>query len=289
MKLFYAFISLSFFAVLAHGQTRIGGSDLLEPHFADALTEYAESRDLSLSADFAGSYPGIEGLKRGELDMAVIAVPVGGEMPDESYRAVKIASKVLAVAVPADNPLNQITLEQLGAIFGSAEGTVIGRWGELGLSGEWASRSIVARTVSRAEHTLTLDLFRHQVLESRALKGNVAEASDLESIRRSFQEDGSGIALLDRVPSDQNGMKILPIARSQTDFAHGPTPEAVANENYPLYLPLYLVFSPEKAAELKEFLRFAASEEAATALESSNLIPLPDQKRQRLYLEFERL
>lgn len=288
MKLFYAFTSLLLVFGLAHGQIRIGGSDLLTPNFDAALTEYADSRDLDLTIDFTGSYPGMEGLKKGSLDLAVVAIPVGGDLPGEGLRAIPFASKVLAIAVPQANPLNQITMQQLAAIFGESEASNITRWGQLGLTGEWSSRSIAVASVSQAQHTLALDLFRHQVLQSRNTKPNLSEAPDINSLRRFLSQDNSSIALLHRIPADGAGMKILPIARTNTDLAFGPNPETVANNDYPLVLPLYLVFPTEGAGELKDLLRYMVSEEAAEALEGSDLTPLPSQQRQRLYLEFER-
>ncbi len=289
MKLIYAFSSLLILASLAHGQIRIGGSDLLDPNFSSALIDYAEARDMDVTAHFVGSYPAIDALKKGELDLAIVAIPVGAELPGDGLRTVALASKVLAVIVPQANPINQISMRQLAAVFGEAESSNFTRWGQLGLTGDWSARSIGVGSISQSQHALALDLFRHQVLQSRNIKRNVAQMSDIAAIRRQFQQDTSGIALLHRVPTNSDGIKVLPIARADEDLAYGPTPERVASNEYPLRLPIYLVFPAEKAGHLKEMLRYIVSEEAAEALDASDLIALPSQQRQRLFLEFERL
>lgn len=289
MKFFYLFSPFLFIAGLAHGEIRIGGSDLLAEHFGPALVAYADSRDLDAQVDFLGSYPGLEGVKNGSLDLAVVAIPDGMEVPEGELRAEYIGAQVLAVAVAEGNPLSQINLRQLAGVFGDSEAVNITRWGELGLAGEWSTRSIAAGTVSASEHTLAVDLFRHSVLSSRRIRGNVAQFDDLEGIRRRFQAENDGIALLHRVPTDARGFKILSIARDDTDLAQSPSPSNVASNQYSLRLPLYLVFPKAKEGELKDFLRYIVSEEAAEALEQSYLVPLPDSERDRLGFEFERL
>lgn len=274
---------------LLHGQLRIGGSDLMEPHFREAIVEYATARDLDVAVHFAGSYPAVDALKKGEIDLAILAIPDGGDVPEGDLRSVHLASKALAIVVPQANPLNQITLLQLAAIFGEAEASNVTRWGQLGLTGDWASRSISLGSVSRQDHTLAVDLFRHQVLQSREMKRNVAESPGVEAIRLRMQQDQHGIALVDRIPSRLEGIKLLPVARSETELAVGPSLQSISNSDYPLRLPLYLVFARDRAGDLKEILRYLVSEEAAEAIAACGLTPLSDQQRQGLYFEFERL
>jgi len=286
MKFFYALISLIVLAAHAQAQIRIGGSDLLEPNFAESLAEYAASAEIELQVDFKGSYPALRDLKRGDLDLAIVAIPDNQEVPEGSFRSVNIASKVLTIAVPSENPLNQVTINQLWAIFGDAEGTT--RWGELGLTGEWGQRSIVVHSVSRSDHTLAVDLFSHHVLSTGRMKATTIELPNIEEIRLALAEDVAGIALLDRMPADTRGLKILPVARRETDFAHDPTPEAVSSADYPLRLPLYIVFPTERASDLKDLLQFMVSSDAAQALGADGLTPRARQHRDQLQLEFER-
>lgn len=289
MKLFYVFSSLLLIAGLAHGQLRVGGSDLLEPHFSEALVEDAENRDTDMTINFAGSYPAMQSLRDGDLDLAILAIPEGQEIPEGDFRSIHLASKVLAIVVSDANPLNQMTVRQLAAVFGDAEASDITRWGQLGLTGEWASRSISLGTVSQSDHTLALDLFRHTVLQSRNMKRNVSEASGAEAVLRRLQQDTHSIALLDRMPSEAEGVKVLPIAQTGEDLAYEPTLENISNDDYPLHLPLYMVFPEERSGDLKDVLRFMIGDEAAQAIAACDLAPLSEQQRQSLLFEFERL
>jgi ABC-type phosphate transport system substrate-binding protein len=289
MKFIYALFPFLLISGLSSAQIRVGGSDLLATHFGAALAEYAEARGLDVTTDFSGSFPGVEGLRSGELDLAIVAVPDGMEVPGGDFRSEYVGAKVLAVVVSTGNPLTQVTLRQLGGVFGESEATNVTRWGQLGLTGEWANRSIVVEAISSDSQSLALDLFRHTVLGSRTIRRNVSQFADIEVIRRRFQQDNNGIALLHLVPSDARGLKILSVARNETDFAQPPGPASVASNEYPLRLPLYLVFAPGKGERLKELLRFIVSEEASQALVASGLMPLPAASRQSLDFDFERL
>jgi ABC-type phosphate transport system substrate-binding protein len=288
MKLVHVICILCLAAGTAFGQIRIGGSDLLAPHFSKALSDYAASRDFDVAVDFSGSYPALEGLRKGEIDLAIVAIPDGQEVPAGQFRSVHVASKALAVVVAQTNPLNQLTIRQLAGIFGEAEATNFTRWGQLGLTGEWASRSIALHTISHRDHTLAVDLFRHQVLQSRNMKRNVAEAAGTEALALRMQQDSHGIALMHRVPTRVSGMKVLSIARGDTDLAVSPTPESIAND-YPLRLRLFVVYPAARGGELRDLLRFTIGGEAAEAIAASDLVPLTDQRRLALQFEFERL
>lgn len=288
MKLLYAFSSLLLLFNLVGAQVRIGGSDLLAEDFAAALSAHAESLGIDAEIGFDGSYSAMSGLKEGTIDFAIVAVPDGTELPGEPFRSEYVGAKVLTVAVAGTNPLSEINLSQLAGVFGASAAVNIGRWGELGLTGEWTTRPILLTSISGAAHSLALDLFRHVALNGGNLKTTVEQRDTIGAIRVRLQEMENGIALLHRLPGDPGSLKILSIASSPTALAHAPTPEAVAAKDYPLRLPLYLVFSADKAAELGDLLRFAVSDEAAEILEEIGLTPLSEVGRQRLSFEFGR-
>jgi ABC-type phosphate transport system substrate-binding protein len=290
MKSFYvAFLFVSFCASVLNGQLRVGGSDLLAPHLQKALNDYTEARGLEAEVDFAGSYGAFERLRNGELDLAIVAVPDGGRLPEDEFRVVHFASLVVTLAVPAGNPLNQVTMSQLTSLYGEADAAAITRWGQFGLRGEWAARSISLGAVSPVKHGLALDLFRHTVLQARGLRRTLAYYENVEAVRRRFAQDSAGIAILNRIPAQQEGMKVLAVARTDDGLAHPPTLETVAAGEYPLRLPLYLVFAPDRGAEVRDIARFLVGDEASEAVEASGLAPLPEPRRQRLFFEFERL
>lgn len=292
MKPFIVSLCLAVAAAVtaADARLKIAGSDLLDPALTGAIEEFAAAENIEIEVAFKGSYPAMEAIKSGAVDLAVVAIPQGGEQPAEPYQTLRLASKVVAVAVSQNNPMNQITIQQLGSVFGQGEGSVMTRWGDLGLTGEWASRAIAGRSISRERHALAVDLFRHQALGARSMKANIAESPDLASIQAALRDDAGSIAIIHRVPTDASGIKILPIASTSSDFAHSPTPETIASGDYPLTLPIHIVFSGDSPGEeVKDLLRFLLSDQAAEAIEASDLTPLPGPVRQRRIFDVERL
>ena len=72
-------------------------------------------------------------------------------------------------------------------------------------------------------------------------------------------------------------MLLLP--RGITDVAFGPTPDNVHSGDYPVRLPIYLVFRKDAAQRLLPLLRFLLSEDAATLWQNAHLVPLPAKVR----------
>jgi|GEM_PF-1746602 len=289
MKLFHiSLVAAALSFSTAHAQIRIGGSDLLAPHVQTVLVEYAEVRGLEVEVSLTGSYYGLERLRQGELDLSIVAVPPGAEVPSGEFRSVRIASKVVTVAVAPSNPLNQVTQRQLAGIFAEGEPTAP-RWGQVGLTGEWAARTVAPGAITPVRHSLALDLFRHTALQGRGLRRTLAYYEDVAAVRRRFEQDNSGIVILHRIPESLDGLKILAVAGGEDAIAHRPTLETVAADEYSLRLPLYAVFPVARAGEVGEILRYLVGDEATEAIMESGLAPLPALQRQRLAFEFERL
>lgn len=275
-------------AATVQGQIRIGGSDLLAPHLEEALSTHAEARGLEMKADFGGSYQAFDKLRSGDLDLGIVAIPVGGELPEDEFRVVPFASLVVTVAVPEGNPINQLDFRQLSGIFAQTPAVSMTRWGDVGLSGEWAARSIAPGAVTPVEHSLALDLFRHTALSRGELRRTLLYFDDMESVRRRLLQDNSAIAVLHRIPA-AGDFKVLSIAGTSDGRAIAPTLETVASGEYALRLPLYILYRQDRGTDLGETLLFLMDEEATEAVEKSDLAPLPSPTRERLSLEFERL
>jgi DNA-binding transcriptional LysR family regulator len=109
--------SLSF--ATAGAELRVVGTDLLGVDFSRALYEYGGRHDLLLTLAFDGSRPGLDQLRAGRADLALFVLP-----PDEPAALAGCESAPLAfhrvvVLVPPAAPLAQVSLEQLGGIFGA--------------------------------------------------------------------------------------------------------------------------------------------------------------------------
>jgi phosphate transport system substrate-binding protein len=198
----------------------------------------------------------------------VVAVATG------SY-ATKSGTHALAFYVHADNPLSRLTVEQAREIY-IKDGTIT-KWGDLGLTGEWADKPI---------HVFSLLLFRPNgsplgmvnYFQWRILGREAAE------FRRSlYQVDDNGPGLehhmltniVRQVAADryaigysgfafrQPGTKTLALAETAAGPFYEGTHDEVARRVYPLSRTIYLAVNAPRDRPLKpavrEFLRFVLS------------------------------
>ncbi len=267
---------------------RIGGSDLFDEAFHQALKRFAEEEGIELDLNLKGSYAARTDLESDRLDLAMLAVPGHSEDLLYGYESFAIAYQTVVFGIHPDNPLNELTLPQIAAIFGAEELSSYSRWGEVGLRGELGTRSISLYSIAPGR-SIAVDLFRHEVLRSPRLRGTVTYVDSTDGLLSSVQESRSTIALLPRVPPPESPVRALALATERGEIAFGPTRENVHNGDYPIRLPVYVVF-PDTSTELvRNLLIFLTREEVADAVEAGGLTPLPGSARNRLRFDFEQL
>ena len=198
----------------------------------------------------------------------------------------------LVIFVHKDNPLSYLTLEQLGAIFGTEQGRVehtIRNWGDLGLTGEWATQAINPYGY-RLDNAAAI-FFRTVVMKS-SLKWNPAIREFANAKTAAGSTIDSGQQILDALAKDRFGIaisnphyagpEVKPVAlqASPGDEIEIPTRGNVALGRYPLARAVYIVFkcAPGGAANLaaSEFLHYVLSAQGEDAIRREGAyMPLP--------------
>ncbi len=201
-------------------------------------------------------------------------------------------SVALGIFVSADNPLTKISYAQLDAIFGAehlhGEKQNIRTWGELGLTGRWASQPI---------HVYTGELdaapafyFSQQVMRGSLLwNDNLSHFDDInradgtvyeaqQHIVDALARDEYGIALSGAgVPHP--GTKLLAVSVDAARPAVLPTIATVEDRSYPLSRSVWIYTNQAPGhpldARTKEFLRFIFSREGqALVLKEGEYMPV---------------
>ncbi len=259
-------------------EVKIVGSDLLRSALEKPLAgaKVDDARVLRLRLD--GSLGALDEVRAGRADLAVVAIASNEAPPEGAVRLIPLAYQVAVVAVNDENPLRQMSLEQLGGVFGDKEPTDHRQWGSLGLTNAWAEKSIVANLVADPD-SLALDLFRHAVLHVPELKPTVAQQPSFDELLRRVRVDETCIGMLPRPLTDSDGVRVLLIARSDRDVPFGPTAENVHNGDYPLRLPFFIALKAERAVELAPVLERLLGDEVATALEQAGFVAVPAAAR----------
>lgn len=222
----------------------------------------------------------------------------------------------LGVYVHKDNPIRQLSLEQLDGIFGSqrdggwdgltwdtsrARGPELNirTWGQLGLRGEWADKPIQVYGYNMKYH------FNDEI-DKKVLRGSSKwnETMRAYSNVAGLKADGSltpgGELIMDALADDRYGIAYtgIPFLNDRTRAlalaprgSHDYVPltlETVQDRSYPLIRDVYYYLKREKGKpvdpKLREFLRYALSREGQAAIQADGkYLPLtPDVAREQL-------
>ena len=104
---------------------------------------------------------------------------------------IRTSYDALAVYVHRDNPIKQLTLAQVEAIFGKSRRRGfkqnVTTWGQLGLTGDWANRPI--SLYGRNSASGTYGFFKEHVLKNGDYKDTVKEQPGSASVVQGVTED----------------------------------------------------------------------------------------------------
>jgi phosphate transport system substrate-binding protein len=190
----------------------------------------------------------------------------------------------MVVFVNQENPLKQLTLPQLDAIFGTerklGEAKKIRTWGDLGLAGEWGNQPIHL-------YAYTNDSGFGVFFSAAAMGGSTRWNCEIHQFDNITDAKGktitpAGRQILAALAGDKYGLAysgiryatrdVRPIAiaaREGTSYIE-PTRENVINRTYPLLrdIPVYIDRAPGRPIEpkVREFLAFILSREGQQAV-----------------------
>jgi ABC-type phosphate transport system substrate-binding protein len=259
--------------------------DLLADYIKAPLKAYAAENDSTFVVDSIGSLPALDRLRSDEIDLAIIAVPDGDEVPRDEFSVYPFAYDVAVIVVNATNPIDEISVASLGGIFGSKEELNLNTWGELGLSGR-SSRNIKA-LAGTSDESIALELFKYNTLKDGVMKPSVSMVKDAE-VEDLLRSDAASIAILSRMPENKN-IKVLMVSSDSDTYApaFGPTDDNVHYGDYPIRLAFYIVYNLRDDAKLRPTIRELLNDEVATSLRSNDLIALPETVRRKFLIDLD--
>lgn len=197
---------------------------------------------------------------------------------------IRTALDGIAVYVNKDNPLNELTLEQVDAIFSKTR--TLGHkqdvttWGQLGLTGEWAKKPM--SLYGRNSASGTYGYFKEIALGKGDYKDTVKEQPGSASVVQGVSEDKFGIGY-SGIGYTTSNVKPLKLAKKAGQPCYSESYENVLSGKYPLsrYLYVYVALDPFKSGQAKispltrEFLKYALSKEGQESVVKDGYFPLP--------------
>jgi len=191
--------------------------------------------------------------------------------------AIRVAIDALAVYVNKDNPLQQLTLQQVDAIFGKGRacgGKAIANWGQAGVQ-PWVSRAI--SLYGRNSASGTYGFFKEHALCKGDYKDTVKEQPGSASVIQGVTEDQYGIGY-SGIGYRTSGVKPLKIAAKAGAPFFSVEPADVYSGKYPLsrFLYVYVNKAPNKPLDpiVRELIKYILSQEGQQVVVKDGFLPL---------------
>ena len=264
---------------------RFVGSDLFAETIGSEVQRFAKASDSEVEVSLRSSRVGLDALEAGQADLGLLVLGADDPSPSPKLTSVKAGYLTLVIVAPASVALSQLNFGQLAGVFGSSESSNFKRWGELGITGPWSARSIAAMVVKR--DGLSLDLFRYNVMTKPELKSTVIYFDGVQELYARLRSEEGGLAIVATPPENMAGLKVLLVAKNEHDVAYGPTSENLNSGDYPLRLPVYLVFRKGDAKRLNFTIRHLLADESAPLLLQAGVVPMPVQARNQIVFDLE--
>ena len=255
---------------------QVKGSDTMvnvAQAWAEEYKNVAPHVDVEVSG--GGSGVGIAALERGTIDIANSSRNIKPEEAEQVKRNTgkdpaefTVGFDALAVYVSKDNPLEEITVEQLAQIFGE-DGTTT-KWSQLGITIPGDDEIV---RVSRQSSSGTYEFFREHVLGkkdfklgSRDMNGSKEVVELVGATPTAIGYSGMGYA----TPA----VKMLRLAPAAGAPGVAPTVANTLDKSYPLArsLHLYTLGTPE--GEVKSYIDWMLSAAGQRILEENGYVPV---------------
>jgi phosphate transport system substrate-binding protein len=238
----------------------VKGSDTmvhLVSTWAEAFMQQNPGTEVSVTG--GGSGTGIAALLNGTTDICAASRKIKNKELELALKKnihpneIAVARDGIAVVVHPDNPVNELTLEQLGGIF-AGESL---RWSDVGGPDE----QIIV--LSRESSSGTYVFFQEMVLKKQDYIQEAKLLPATSAIIQSVSTDkwAIGYVGLGYAHAAEGKVKIVPVKTDDASPAVMPSDDTVKSGQYPIARALYLYLNGEPKGTVKKFIDFCLSAE----------------------------
>jgi phosphate transport system substrate-binding protein len=258
----------------------IKGSDT-EVNLALALAETFMETDpeVSIAVTGGGSGAGIAALINGKTSIANASRPMKTEeIALAKERQVQALATVLgmdaiAIVVHPQCPVQQLSLQQLGAIYRGD----LQNWKKLG--GPDATISLYGRQSNSG----TFVYFRDSIVQAE-YSSQVKQMNGTAQIVEAIKNDVHGIGyvgvgyILEKNGAQHSDIKVLSISRARQSVAFLPIDtKNITSGAYPIIRPLYQYTDGKPKGKLQAFLQYCLSQEGQALVKTNGYFPVSEQ------------
>jgi len=202
-------------------------------------------------------------IKSAEISKCIEAF---GKRPTEY----KVALDGLSVYVSADNPVKELTVEQLELIFTGK----IKNWKEVG------GADLAITVYSRENSSGTYEFFKEHVLKGKDFVASAETKPGTAAVLQAVASDKKGIGYGGAAYGA--GAKHLAIKKDDASPAIEPTEENVVNGSYPIWRHLFIYVNPAlDKGDVASYLSWIRSDAGQKVVKEVGYFPLPANLREK--------
>ena len=200
-------------------------------------------------------------IKLKEIEACVKAF---GKRPTEY----KVCLDGLSLYVNAENPVKELSLEQLEGIFTGK----IKSWSQIG-GGEG-----LITVYSRENSSGTYEFFKEHVLKGKDFVASAQTMPGTAAVLQAVSKDKGGIGYGGAAYGA--GARHVPIKKDDTSPAVEPTEENVLAQKYPIWRYLYIYVNPAlDKGDVAAYLKWIRGDEGQKVVKDVGYFPLPKNQR----------
>ncbi|MDD4890125.1 MAG: phosphate ABC transporter substrate-binding protein [Phycisphaerae bacterium] len=256
---------------------RNSGSDTMVNVAQTWAEEYPKAAsDVTVEVSGGGSGVGIGNLIKGVTDIANASRDMSadekkkiqgktGKGPVET----KVGYDALAIYVHPDNPVTELTMEQLAKIFGKENPAA--KWSEVGIDGSKIGDGIV--TVGRQNSSGTYQYFNEHVLGKKDFRKDIRQGSGSQEVVDMVAATKGAIGY-SGMGYKNDKVKFVKIAKKAGDTSYEPTLENTLAGKYPLSRSLLMYSLADAPDYVQAYLKWVVGPKGQEILVKAGYIPL---------------
>lgn len=250
------------------------GSDtllVLAQKWAEAYMK--ENKNVEIVVSGGGSGTGISALLNKQIDIADASRQIKQTELDTAAEAGvdpvewKVAIDGISIIVNKENPINELSFDQLRRIY---NGSVID-WSEVGVEDG------VVVAYGRQSTSGTYVYFNEEVLDEDDYRTDKQQLAGNAEIVEAVIQDKNGIGYVGVAYAEarKDELKIVSVRKTDSEPVYKPTAENIANGNYPISRYLYVYTDGAPKGGITDYLEFILSSEGQDIANEVGYISLP--------------
>jgi len=233
--------------------------------------------DVKIQVTGGGSGTGFAALQNQTTDLANASRPIKPKEKAECIKAFKkvpteykVALDGLSVYVNESNPVRELTMAQLDAIFTGK----VTNWKDVG----GADQAITL--YSRENSSGTYEFFKEHVLDKKDFAATAQTLQGTAQVIQAVAKEPRGIGYGGAAYAE--GVRSIKVKADASSPGVEPTEENIINHKYPIWRFLYIYVNPDlDKGEIGDYLKWIRSDQGQAIVKDIGYFAIPQELRSR--------